>query len=244
MINSPESMIAAVRRIGILPFFRCGVEGWSVEDMTARGSWWDTEGVLGPWDWKIECVRDGIAYGKFLGGKAAFATEEWYRRLMIWRRSLPKYQVGNLGGLCPAVYGAIREAGALGTKEIRSICSASNPDEKIKKSALEGSFQKLQMGTWCLIGDIQREFKGPNLEYSGWQRVSHTTPESFYSIGDDRRPSTVAEDVPFWAKAFEQDTMDMDDRPDLTPAEARSMIISHVMEFFPSADIKVLEKII
>lgn len=72
------------------------------------------------------------------------------------------------------------------------------------------------MGTWCIIGDIQREFKGPNLEYSGWQRVSHTTP----------------------------DAMDMDIRSDVTPEEARDMIISHVMEYFPDADMKTLGKIV
>lgn len=216
IINSPESMAAAIRRMGIIPFFRCGVPGWSVEEMTAKGSWWDTEGVLGPWDWKIECIREGIVYGKFLGGKAAFATEEWYRLLMTWRRSLARYQVGSLGGFCPLILDAINEAGELGTREIRTICAASTPGEKIRKSALESSFQKLQMGTWCIIGDIQREFKGPNLEYSGWQRVSHTTP----------------------------DAMDMDIRSDVTPEEARDMIISHVMEYFPDADMKTLGKIV
>ena len=71
--------------------------GWSIEEMTAPGCWFTDEeegGTLGPWDWKIEAVREGdIAYGKYLGGKAAFATVEWYRELMNWRRSIPKYRM-------------------------------------------------------------------------------------------------------------------------------------------------------
>ena len=97
VIDSPERMIEVIRENGIIPFFRCGVPGWSIEEMTAPGCWFTDEedgGTLGPWDWKIEAVREGdIAYGKFLGGKAAFATVEWYRELMNWRRSIPKYRM-------------------------------------------------------------------------------------------------------------------------------------------------------
>ncbi|MBQ2500905.1 MAG: hypothetical protein II524_00385, partial [Bacteroidales bacterium] len=87
-------MIAVIRRYGILPLFRSSIPGWSIEEKTAPGCWFDTEGVLGPWDWKIEAVRQGdIAYGRFIGGKAAFATIDWYRHLMNWRRSLPVYRM-------------------------------------------------------------------------------------------------------------------------------------------------------
>ena len=95
-IDSPEAMIAAIRHFGVLPFFRCGVPSWSVEDLTAPGCWFSGEEdtFLGPWDWKIDAVREGdIAYGKFLGGKAAFATVPWYKELMNWRRSQPRWRL-------------------------------------------------------------------------------------------------------------------------------------------------------
>ena len=80
-IDSPEAMIAAIRYFGVLPFFRCGIPGWSVEELTASGCWFSEEEdtFLGPWDWKIDCIQSGnVAYGKFLcGGKAAFATVEF-----------------------------------------------------------------------------------------------------------------------------------------------------------------------
>ena len=92
-----QKMIEAVHRFGIIPFFKGAVSGWSIEELTAPGCWFDDgpdSVVLGPWDWKIDVVREGnIAYGKFLGGKAAFATVQWYKELMNWRRSLPRYRM-------------------------------------------------------------------------------------------------------------------------------------------------------
>ena len=32
-IDSPERMIEVIREYGIIPFFRCGVPGWSVEEI-------------------------------------------------------------------------------------------------------------------------------------------------------------------------------------------------------------------
>ena len=140
VIDSPERMIGVIREYGIIPFFRCDVNGWSIEEMTAPGCWFTDEedgGTLGPWDWKIEAVREGdIAYGKYLGGKAAFATVEWYRELMNWRRSIPKYRMALeesfmaatsseklMKFLSPVALSAIKEAGALEARELRLICS-------------------------------------------------------------------------------------------------------------------------
>ena len=91
-IDSSEKMIGAIREIGIVPFFRSPVSGWSIEDLTHPDSWFYTSDVLGPWDWKIDAVHEGIIYGKYLSRRAAFATPEMYRHLMNWRRSLPQYQ--------------------------------------------------------------------------------------------------------------------------------------------------------
>ena len=84
---SPESMLAAIREIGLLPFFQGPVAGFSVQEMTPPEHWFDTSDDLGPWDWKVDVVQSGeIAYGKFIrGGKAAFATVECYAHLMNWR---------------------------------------------------------------------------------------------------------------------------------------------------------------
>lgn len=244
-IDSPEALIAEIRRYGMLPFFRCRVPGWSVEELTAPGCWIfeDDEAVLGPWDWKIDAVREGdIAYGKFLGGKAAFATVEWYRELMNWRRSQPRWRMAEgcryrattehdklMKRLAPVALDAIRQAGALEAKELRLICSAAEK-KPVKKNVMDSVIQFLQMGTWTVIGDFERVYRGPDLTYNGWQRASNTTPDELFAAPD--LPLTSARPLtnPLVTN--------------LTPAASRAKIIDHVRDFFPNADQKVLEKLI
>lgn len=271
-IGSWEKMHQAIHECGLIPFFRCSVPGWSIQEMTAPGSWFAgdgaEDGVLGPWDWKVDVVRQGdIAYGKFLGCKAAFATAEWYAHLMNWRRSLPRYRMAEgerfkavtvsdrlAKALAPAALCAIREAGALGNRELRSICtSAVTPGllralgakykplltPSIKKNIMESVMLYLQMGTWSVVGDIQRVYNGPSLTYKGWQISSNTTPEAMFGSLE-----TEAVDIPSWAARFESETASDPLQVDCSPEESRSLIIRHVMELFPDADPKVLEKMI
>ena len=257
MIDSPERMIAAIRRHGIIPFFKGTLPGFSIEDLTAPGCWFtDSEefgGTLGPWDWKIDCVREGdIAYGKFLGGKAAFATVEYYRHLVNWRRSLPRYRMA-LGEpfkagtksdsmmqiLSPIALCAIREAGALEAGELRRICEAKAPQLAVRKSVMDSVIQFLQMGTWSVIGDFRRIYRGPELSYSGWQRASNTTPDALFAAAH----STPDRNTPLWAKRFQEeaeDTLDVG----CAPSESREFLIRHIEELHPAASRGRLERII
>ena len=128
-VVSAETMLGVIETLGIVPFFENPIPGYSIEEMTARENWFDGQEDLRrtPWDWKIPVVQSGdIAYGKFLwGGKAAFATVEWYAELMNWRRSLEKYR--------PTadqrqVMDYLAEHGSIGIKEIRALLG-------VKKSA-------------------------------------------------------------------------------------------------------------
>lgn len=239
-IDSPEKMIKVIRKYGIIPFFRSAVPGWSVEEMTPPECWFggDDGDELGPWDWKIEVVREGdIAYGKFLGGKASFATVEWYRELMNWRRSIPKYRTALrekykastksdrlMQELAPAALEAIKGAGALETRDIRKILN-------VKKSVCDNVMGFLQMGTWAVIGDIQRVYRGPDLHYSGWQRASNTTPDELFKTAE----TAASESLPAWVRLFEDSTA-AQEKITRTPEESRMRIISHVMEMFPAAE--------
>ena len=123
-----------------MPFFRSPVPGWSIEDLTHPDSWFYSSDILGPWDWKIDAIHDGIVYGKYLLRRSAFATEEMYRHLMNWRRSLPQYQFAQGGMLkagtidqrlqkylSPVLLSAIREKESLESSEIRSILDRKVP---------------------------------------------------------------------------------------------------------------------
>ena len=267
-IDSVETMSAAIRQIGIVPFVRNTVPGWSIQELTAPGCWFmddDAEGVLGPWDWKIEVIAEGdIAYGKFIRNKAAFATVEWYRHLMNWRRSQPKYRVvlGEKSSgrsqmdqlyrhLSPILLSAIKELGAVEGSDVRKILTERTTRQQ--RSQIKGCMEKyllpevkrpvadylnqyLEMGTWTVVGDFRRVYRGPNLEYKGWQKSSITTPDELF------RAYSESEDEPFWAKFIE--ARSESEMPDCTPEESRDAIIDKIRENFPEADRKELLKLI
>ena len=265
-INSSERMIETIREVGIIPFFRSGVSLWSIEERTDPGFWFYSSDELGPWDWKIDAVQSGdIAYGKFLGGKAAFATVEWYRHLMNWRRSMPKYRVALgekfpaktrceklLKYLSPVALGAIRENGSLEMTELRKLCGEKVTDSQIKslgakyrdvlrpevkKNVMSSVLQFLDMGTWTVTGDFRRVYRGPNLEYTGWQRSSITTPDALFVA-----PISQQEDQPFWARIMEGPE-EKAPEAGCTPEESRQILLDHLSALFP-AEREALSKII
>lgn len=224
-IVSPETMYRCIRDYGIIPFFENRIPGCSIEEMTAPGFWFDgDEDTLGPWDWKIHCVQSGdIAYGKFLwGGKAAFATVEWYRELMNWRRSQPKYQPDEAGR---QIMDYLEEHGSIGIKEVRALLG-------VKKSAADAAITRLQMQCRVLTGDISRVYRGDDLHYNGWQVSSFCTPEALFGEGGIPGPGGF----PF-----------ADDNPLETsnsPEESREALVEHFLEFFPGTNRETILKML
>lgn len=245
VINSPVTMINAIRECGFIPFFRCGIEGWSIEEMTDPEYWFTSSDQLGPWDWKIDAVREGdIAYGKFLGGAAGFATTDFYGHLMNYRRSLAQYRIvlGEdfratkqnevlMKALAPAAFRLIKERGAVESREIReSLSSAVTPEllesvtpscranlfPAVKKSISDTVITFLEMGTWTVVADFIRLYRGRNQEYNGWQRSIIATPDELFE-----QAVTV----------------------DCSPEESRQFLINHLLKSFPQES-KRIERII
>ena len=104
---------------------------------------------------------------------------------------------------------------------------------------MDSVLQFLQMGTWTVIGDIQRVYRGPDLHYNGWQRASNTTPDELFGAVQEAADA----DVPAWARRFEEAT-GAPEALSRSPEESRERLISHIREFFPLADDKTLLKLI
>lgn len=170
-VLSAEGMLSLIKEYQLIPFFVNPIPGYSVEEHTPPDLWF-TEDNLGPWDWKIECVRSGdIAYGKFLfGGKAAFATVDVYREIMNWRRSLPKYKPTPDQ---QKVLDYLEEQGSITVPEVRRLMG-------VTKSAADALLARIQMQSRIITGDITRVYRGMDLKYSGWQRSSFCTPEALF----------------------------------------------------------------
>ena len=232
-VKSPETMIGTIRELGIVPFFVNSIQGYSIEERTFPEFWFTSE-ELGPWDWKIEAVRAGdIAYGKFLHGKSSFATSVWYRKLMDYRRAQPKYQPQ---GIDAEVLAAVRKAGSMSSRELRKIFG-------VKKAAMDSIMTRLEMGTWLIIGDIERVYRGQDLRYSGWQLASVCPPEDFF--GFDKAPETPKEERFGFTKfsGFFEDggretgSAESDDSP-------YESLMEHIRSIRPSASDKEIAKLL
>ena len=172
-VHNAESMYGTIQEWGLIPFFENVIPGYSIEELTPARYWFDgEEDGLGPWDWKIECVRSGeIAYGKFLlGGKAAFATLPWYRELRNYRLSLPKYQPDAVQ---QQILDYVDAHGAITVREVRRLLG-------VKKSAADAQITRLQMQCRLVTGELQRVYRGKDLHYSGWQIASFCRPEDLF----------------------------------------------------------------
>ena len=207
-VDSPEAMLRTIKDLGLVPFFENPVRGYSIEELTAEGCWFDDEeGELGPWDWKIDVIQTGdIAYGKFLvGGKASFATVDWYRELMGYRRSLDKCRPK---GLDKEVYDAIAEAGTISPAELRKFF-------KLKKAQIDSILTRLEYDTLVVVGDITRVYRGANLHYNGWQRSSVCTPDALFEITPSTCPDPFGRLFSHIRGLF----------PDATDAQVRKIIV-------------------
>lgn len=250
----------------MVPFSRCSVPGWSIQEMTDPDFWFTSSDQLGPWDWKIEALHDGLVYGRFIDRSSCFATEEMYRHLMNWRRSRPYYKMAEGGRykavtindrlhkyIAPAILAAIRENGSLESSALRGVVERDVPVNvrkkvggyigkhllpKVDKQATDAVMGYLDMGTWTLVGDITRVYRGPNCEYKGWQRNTLSTPEALLDV--IQKPS----ENPFWVK-FIDDSTDQHEtaKIDCSPEESRLFIIEKIRQFFPDAT-AAIEKLI
>jgi len=253
-VTSPETMYGTIEELGIVPFFENPIPGFSIEERTPREFWFDGEdGLLGPWDWKIFSVQSGdIAYGKFLwGGKAAFATVQWYAELMNYRRSLPKYAPTEEQ---QRVLALMEEQGSISIRDIRKLLD-------IKKSAADALMTRLQMQCRVVTGDISRVYLGPDLHYNGWQVSSFCSPEGLFegalppTIPRASRPISPTDTVsggpsddgldhPFsrWSgfPFGEPRTLEVGH----SPAESLERLVEHIREIAPEATEKQILKML
>ena len=125
----------------------------------------------------------------------------------------------------------MNENGSISVPETRVLMG-------INKAAADALLAKLQMQTRVITGFIEREYRGANLTYSGWQRTSLTSPDQLFG------PEHPEASAPAWARLFEAETGSGGNSTDCSPEESRQRIISHILEMVPEASTDILNKII
>lgn len=169
MIPVIDSMIALeqqVLREGFLPFFRCGIPGFSIEERTAP-EYWFADGEDGPWEWKGPLIREGhCAYGKLFRKKAGYVSLEWLPHLINYRRTCRYAKDEDTAALDDVVLQTIASEGGVTVKELRRLLGFArgrgrrHPDDLVDrqpelKLSLDPILTRLMMGLHIVIADFE-----------------------------------------------------------------------------------------
>lgn len=216
--NANELEALALER-GLLPFFACDVPNCTIEDFTPSRFWF-SEGVDGPWEWRMEVARRGMAaYGKLFNKKAGLVSRAWYPDLANYRRDGYDFDARYEDGLASykdkCIMDVLIRDGPTLTKDLKKAAGFGGDGMK----GFETAITRLQMQTYVTVHSF---------EYS---KDKHGKP---YGWGVAR--FAVTEDV-----LGEDVTRSAYDR---TPEESKARLLAHLSTLCPQAPEDELEKLI
>lgn len=235
IIERQEQIEDLIREWGFLPFFKNGIKGFSIEEMTPPDILYgdSTEDLSnGPWGWKGPIISNWeSAYGKFFRGKAGFVSLEWLPDFINWRRTL--YPLRNQEKDARHILEVLIENESMLSKKLkiasgftlsrkRNISNPDNPKENKRNGMAFDSFiAQLQMGTHVCIADFEYLISKKGKPY-GWGVARYCTPEAMYS------------DIFPVKETIER----------RTPKQSRKLIIDHLCQVMPDVEQEQWEKLI
>lgn len=232
-IKSWEELENAILKLGLLPYFRNKIPGFSVEEMVPENILWDI--LNGPWEWKGLILRNlNCAYGKFFSNRAGYISLECLPDFINYRRVKSKLEPGSEE---ERIYKILIKNDSLLSKELKSLCGylsprhprkSSNPFENMtlletvsckKEVRTESRFEtimtRLQMAGYVVIADFEYLYDKKGDRY-GWGIARYTTPEALYGL----KPSTS------------------------TPIQSYNRLFSKLRESMPDVNPRILDKLI
>lgn len=238
VIERQEQVEQLIREWGFLPFFRNGIEGFSIEEMTPSEIFYgdSVSGFNnGPWGWKGPIIAKWeSAYGKFFKGKAGFVSLEWLPDFINWRRS--QYPLRKQEADARHILKVLVENESMLSKQLKTASGFSlsrkrtkfdpdNPtvpkDCKRNGTAFDSLIAQLQMGVHVSIADFEYLISKKGEPY-GWGVARYCTPEAMYP-----------ELFPI------KDVVE-----GRTPRQSRKRIIDHLCQAFPDVDVEKWEGIV
>lgn len=234
-IERQEQVEELIREWGFLPFFKNGIEGFSIEEMTPPELLFGDEFNHGPWGWKGPIIgKWESAYGKFFRGKAGFVSLEWLPDFMNWRRSIHPMKkkdkdarhihevlVENESMLSRQ----LKKASGFTLSRKRKTFNPEDPTRPIENPKNGMTFDSLiadlEMGTHVCIADFEYLISKKGEPY-GWGLARYCTPEAMYP---DLFP--IKEKV-----------------EGRTPKQSRKRILDHLCQVLPDVEKKKIERLI
>lgn len=224
-----------IKEWGFMPFFKNGIEGFSIQEITPPELLFGDDFENGPWQWKGPIIANWeCAYGKFFAKKAGYVSLEWLPDFINWRRSqLPLKKFDTDGR---RILEVLVEHESMLSKQLKvesgftlsrrkKVFNPNDPTEPIinkhNGTTFDAIIAQLQMGTHVCIVDFEYQVSRLGETY-GWGVARYCTPEAMYP-----------------------DLFPIRDRVEgRSPNESRERIIERVAKLFPSATRKQIEKLI
>ena len=234
-ITKQHQLERLIREWGFMPFFKNGIEGFSIQELTPPELLFGDDFENGPWQWKGPIIANWeCAYGKFFDKKAGYVSLEWLPDFMNWRRSLLPLE--GFDADARHIHEVLVEHESLLSKRLKVESGFSlsrrktmfNPEDpsapivnKHNGTAFDSLIAQLQMGTHVCIADFEYQVSRSGETY-GWGVARYCTPEAMYP-----------------------DLFPIADRVDgRTPEDSRKRIIAHITELFPAVSLKKIEKLV
>lgn len=219
-IKNSRELTDYINEVGFLPFFKCNIEGFSVEEMTASDLWWSGDPVEDPWEWRqVIAEQHSIAYGKLFQGKAGFISKEWFPVFAVYRRDGydfdSRYEDGLASRKHKKIIDLLTEQDSLPSYLLKSSAGFGKEGEK----GFEGAVNSLQMQTYILVSSFHRKRNKKNEEY-GWSVADYTLSEKLFG------------------EAYVRSAYHMDVN------EAKDGVIRHLMKKLSNASVGDIEKLI
>lgn len=178
-IDTCAELAEYIEEVGLLPLLPLSlvsIPGWSADEAVtpacrytrlSGGGWqWKL------WDWKGQLIQEtGCAYGRFITGRAAFVSREWWSHLCNWRRArVPAPQEGSAE---ESILFLLREHAPVVNRDLRRLCGFTDTRARHK---FDTYLTRLQMGTFVVTEDFEYPRDKHGREY-GWGWSRYTTPE-------------------------------------------------------------------
>lgn len=206
IIRDRAGLEALVNAVGMVPFFKNNIPGWSLEENIDPAVWFT--GEEGPWEWKGPMAYEKTCvYGKFIRNKAAFVRPDFFAELANYRRDCMSFEERDEAGEAPY------------RDRLLMAYVAAHPGELSKfarrecgfTKGYEGVLTRLQMQTYIINQDFRYSVDRFGRPY-GWGNAALIRPEDW--LGAD-----------FPGPAGERE-----------PEESFERVIARLMESLPGAD--------
>lgn len=180
LIRSPEELEQMVEEYGFLPYFKCRIEGFSVEEYCDPAGWWSGDPRRDPWEWRsIVAERGRVAYGKLFENKAGFVSKKWYPVLAAYRRDGYDFDSRWDDGLATRreklIMDVLESGESIPSFQLKGLAGFGGDGEKGYESILT----RLMMRTYVTVRGFRRRLNKRGEEY-GWPVSVYSTPEALF----------------------------------------------------------------